>query len=318
MAELQPPAPTSIHEADRKLSCIPPPHATATERKVSTASSLHERKVSTATSGLQGLQISSDNILLREARSASVSTGNGPNSPTLHHHNPHVPKKFIHTWRQACDKTKERTKDLIKRWRTLPEGSPTSTPPDGEARGGSWGHSWGWGISGDDPSSGDGMTATDGSMESGEAWWRCRGFPGQPPPPLLPLAQEQRAKLAQLFNTLLDTDSDGLVAPDDFHGLAERLCQFAGWKEHGPQACMLRENGDHNLNCPTYQLVFANFLLGRHPNGPGQYVFGPFGDSGRHMDDTIFPVDYSAMNSLPEDLEEYSPGRRSNRRSVIV
>jgi hypothetical protein len=64
--------------------------------------------------------------------------------------------------------------------------------------------------------------------------------------------------------------------------------------------------------------VFANFLLGRHPNGPGQFIFGPFSDAGKTAEDVTFPVDYSAMNSLPEDLEEYSPGRKSNRRSVVV
>lgn len=32
-----------------------------------------------------------------------------------------VPHKIIANWRSACDKTKDKTKDLLKRWRTLPE-----------------------------------------------------------------------------------------------------------------------------------------------------------------------------------------------------
>lgn len=32
-----------------------------------------------------------------------------------------VPHKIIQNWRQACDRTKDKTKDLLKRWRTLPE-----------------------------------------------------------------------------------------------------------------------------------------------------------------------------------------------------
>lgn len=32
-----------------------------------------------------------------------------------------VPHKFIANWKSACDKTKDKTKDLLKRWRTLPE-----------------------------------------------------------------------------------------------------------------------------------------------------------------------------------------------------
>lgn len=29
-----------------------------------------------------------------------------------------VPRKFIANWRQACDRTRDRTKDLLKKWRT--------------------------------------------------------------------------------------------------------------------------------------------------------------------------------------------------------
>lgn len=32
-----------------------------------------------------------------------------------------VPHKIIANWRQACDRTRDRTRDLLKRWRTLPE-----------------------------------------------------------------------------------------------------------------------------------------------------------------------------------------------------
>lgn len=32
-----------------------------------------------------------------------------------------VPHKFIANWKQACDRTRDRTRDLLKRWRTLPE-----------------------------------------------------------------------------------------------------------------------------------------------------------------------------------------------------
>lgn len=32
-----------------------------------------------------------------------------------------VPHKIISNWRQACDRTRDRTRDLLKRWRTLPE-----------------------------------------------------------------------------------------------------------------------------------------------------------------------------------------------------
>ncbi|CAB3361059.1 Hypothetical predicted protein [Cloeon dipterum] len=329
----------------------------------------------------------------RESHGASEGSAESCGSVAghYHHNNPQVPRKFINTWRQACDKTRERTKDLIRRWRTLPEGSPTFTTPDDEGRSSSaWSHSLEWKTMEIVASLGEPMGANFQDQE----WWRCRNYQGCTPPPLVPLSPEQRVKLAQLFSALLDTDSDGLVSADDFRSLIERLRGFAGWKEHGPQACMLREvvtglleafmlslhtpdldsgspetefrsamsyglflglddwlnewssilrgvkaihelplwlqyfpgvlfsainrsasgviskdelrhfytsflafdsrkvdealgpaykamtgGGDHKLTFDTYQLVFANFLIGKHPNGPGQFVFGPFGDS---------------------------------------
>ncbi|CAH2054387.1 unnamed protein product, partial [Iphiclides podalirius] len=34
---------------------------------------------------------------------------------------PKVSRKYFTNWKQACDKTKDKTKELLKRWRTLPE-----------------------------------------------------------------------------------------------------------------------------------------------------------------------------------------------------
>lgn len=34
---------------------------------------------------------------------------------------PKIPHKFIANWRQACDRTRDRTRELLKRWKTLPE-----------------------------------------------------------------------------------------------------------------------------------------------------------------------------------------------------
>ncbi|KAI5747036.1 hypothetical protein M8J77_010400 [Diaphorina citri] len=76
---------------------------------------------------------------------------------------------------------------------------------------------------------------------------------------------------------------------------------------------VLTANGDTGLDFHVFQLSFINFLLGRHPNGPGQYLFGPCAN----FPDT-FPVDYSALNADLTSIEHYSPSRQSNRSSVIV
>ena len=36
----------------------------------------------------------------------------------------------------------------------------------------------------------------------------------------------------------------------------------------------MTSNGDVKLNFHIYKLSFLNFLLGKQPNGPGQYIFG--------------------------------------------
>lgn len=76
------------------------------------------------------------------------------------------------------------------------------------------------------------------------------------------------------------------------------------------------QNDDHPLCYPVYNLCFANFLLGRYPHGPGQFIFGTFEGVTKYS--SMFPVDYSALNSPPEKLEQYSPHKKSNRHSVVV
>lgn len=51
---------------------------------------------------------------------STSSTGDG-------HHK--VPNKIIANWRHACDRTRDRTRDLLKRWRTLPEFDPSASSP---------------------------------------------------------------------------------------------------------------------------------------------------------------------------------------------
>lgn len=75
------------------------------------------------------------------------------------------------------------------------------------------------------------------------------------------------------------------------------------------------QNGDHPLHYKSYRLCFSNYLLGRYPNGPGQYILGAPPDS---ISSIMFPVDYSALNAQLEDLEQYAPDQKTNRLSIIV
>ncbi|XP_050355170.1 uncharacterized protein LOC126776579 [Nymphalis io] len=69
------------------------------------------------------------------------------------------------------------------------------------------------------------------------------------------------------------------------------------------------------LDYGTYVHCFTNWLMGKNPNGPGQWVLVPPKDS---LPQPPFPVDYSALNTEPAKLEPYAPDKKTNRHSVIV
>ncbi len=52
----------------------------------------------------------------------------------------------------------------------------------------------------------------------------------------------------------------------------------------------------------VFKLSFLNFLLGKQPNGPGQFLFGTVQPATATC---MFPIDYSAMNATEEDIEPF-------------
>ncbi|KAI5633375.1 hypothetical protein NE865_13880 [Phthorimaea operculella] len=66
---------------------------------------------------------SDDSVRRRLSRSSdgSKDTFERQDSKSTSLTSPKVSRKYFTNWRQACDKTKDKTKELLKRWRTLPE-----------------------------------------------------------------------------------------------------------------------------------------------------------------------------------------------------
>ena len=62
------------------------------------------------------------------------------------------------------------------------------------------------------------------------------------------------------------------------------------------------QDGDVRLTYHIYKLSFLNFLLGKQPNGPGQYIFGTVMPAQPY---SMFPIDYSALNASEEDIEPF-------------
>ncbi|XP_076655864.1 uncharacterized protein LOC143360677 [Halictus rubicundus] len=322
-----------------------------------------------------------------------------------------VPRKFITNWRQACDRTRDRTKDLLKRWRTVSSnvdevivGAPV---PNKQLDHPGWSvHVWTTWVS---------RFPSDDNLATIEGPGGAKG--GN----LKDLAPIQRDKFSHLFAYLLDHDKDGFINRKDFRMLSERLRRFADWSWNGPEYLRLMEaeqglaelilqekqhepeggkgisldewlrwwarvvapaggtsyndipfwlkilprifflainssasgiiskkelgsfygsvvgldanriakcldiaynsmtsNGDHPLGWPQYQLVFANFLFGRGPFGPGEHFLGMTDSCMIRGNNVPFPIDYAAMNTPKDKLEVYSPHCRSARRSVVV
>jgi hypothetical protein len=80
----------------------------------------------------------------------------------------------------------------------------------------------------------------------------------------------------------------------------------------------MTSNRDVALTYQTYKLSFLNFLLGKQPNGPGQFMFGTV-ESNAVKD--MFPVDYSVFNSSAEEREAFSSSQledKIKRKSLVV
>lgn len=116
-----------------------------------------------------------------------------------------VPNKIISNWKHACDKTKDKTKDLLKRWRTLPEieTEPLKAlkiEPEKVHTDSGWSvHVW--------------TTWVDRySVESSDVTEQGSSYQ---------LTSTQNNKFSHFFSTLLDRDQDDLIWKQDFETLIE-------------------------------------------------------------------------------------------------
>ncbi|XP_023341667.1 sarcoplasmic calcium-binding proteins II, V, VI, and VII [Eurytemora carolleeae] len=73
---------------------------------------------------------------------------------------------------------------------------------------------------------------------------------------------------------------------ENFSGLKDK--QLENLTEEGYST--MTSNGEYELNAETYDLLFANFLLGRTIYGPGKFIFGCFDNSDLHKKYKILPV----------------------------
>ena len=74
-------------------------------------------------------------------------------------------------------------------------------------------------------------------------------------------------------------------------------------------------NGDVELSYHIYKLSFLNFLLGKQPNGPGQFMFGTVTCE---EEPGWVPEEYKTIKPLPEKEPFTGLEQKSKRKSVLV
>ncbi|XP_043490028.1 uncharacterized protein LOC122516356 isoform X2 [Polistes fuscatus] len=127
--------------------------------------------------------------------------------------------------------------------------------------------------------------------------------------------------IPRIFFLAINANGNGRISKDE---IANFYGSVVGLDSDRIKKCLdiaynsMTSNGDHPLGWPQYQLVFANFLFGRGPFGPGEHFLGMTDSCVARGNSIPFPIDYSAMNTPKDKLEIYSPHCKSTRRSVVV
>lgn len=173
----------------------------------SSQSSLKDSELSCGSirSSKHGERNSTSEISKADKNSLHFKSGHDPDNQKFH--DTKVPNKIIANWKHACEKTKDKTKDLLKRWRTLPEIeaesilSSSSDQTQNPTETGWSEHIWTTWV---ERLSIDSKDFTDSQF-------------------IDQLTPMQSNKFSHFFTYLLDHDNDNLISEQDFTTLIEAL-----------------------------------------------------------------------------------------------
>ncbi|XP_025106609.1 uncharacterized protein LOC112571657 [Pomacea canaliculata] len=99
---------------------------------------------------------------------------------------------------------------------------------------------------------------------------------------------------------IIDRDEDGLITEQELYQFYKDMVQLEAEeaRENSHLAfSQMTDDGRYPLNLSGYDQIFANFLIGRTPYGPGRHIFGCFEHS---VDNGPFHL----IMPAPEDEEE--------------
>ncbi|XP_065210961.1 calexcitin-2-like [Planococcus citri] len=145
-------------------------------------------------------------------------------------------RKFFTTWRTACDRTKDKTRELLKRTLSW-KGQDYSVTND-------------LNTCMEDTNMSTNTTSQRGwSVHIWTTWVRrsSLGDDEETPKPIN-LSDIQKEKFSHFFTNLLDLDRDELISIQDFDYLAEKLRHFADWSHSGTEFSLLKQVQQEFIN----------------------------------------------------------------------
>ncbi|XP_052744293.1 uncharacterized protein LOC112047375 [Bicyclus anynana] len=225
------------HEKPGNLSPINPAIHKEEDGKTSRSSSKSEkdlRVIQDKSPSDDGLR-RSERRLSRASESSRDTFDRQDSKSTL---SPKVSRKYFTNWRQACDKTKDKTKELLKRWRTLPETEVPGNPMQEAERSEEEKHH-GWSVH---------VWTTWVNRCSQDL--ECLDLEEEQP--LAQLSSIQTDKMTLFFTELLDHDRDDVICDQDFDNFFEKLAHFADWSTNSSEFHIMlevkREFIEHFIN----------------------------------------------------------------------
>ncbi|KAK8400253.1 hypothetical protein O3P69_003155 [Scylla paramamosain] len=160
-----------------------------------------------------------------------TSSSSGGNSPMSGN-------KIVKTWRVMGDRTRSKTKDILKRWQTMNNGQTSE-----DSLGGMDDFS---DISGSTDSERAGHRSKKGTW-SVHVWttWVRRPFEDdddlQPTEGKIYLSDFQVEKFTYYFTDVFDHNKDRVITIEDIHALNERMRHYAGWSEDNEYYLTMKE-----------------------------------------------------------------------------
>ncbi|XP_071539447.1 uncharacterized protein [Panulirus ornatus] len=167
---------------------------------------------------------------------ATASPAAAPPSSSSGANSPMSGNKIVKTWRVMGDRTRSKTKDILKRWQTMNNGQTSEDS-----------------LAGLDDLS-DVSTESDrtGHKSKKGTWsvhvwttWVRRPFEDdddlQPPEGKIYLSDFQVEKFTYYFTDVFDHNKDRVITIEDIHALNERMRHYAGWSEDNEYYLTMKE-----------------------------------------------------------------------------